>query len=276
MASAIRILRRRFDTLESAPQTLIDDLPKFQGQFEKQVNELLKRLSTKGGKIVWDKNTAKALNLIEQGIRDYVHKSPYRSAVTEFLTSFDTIKKANVEYFRAASGFDAAKLNLNLLQEQAMDAVNYNLVDNGLDARFTQPIKDILRGGAASGQSVVEAERLLDEFIMGSKGELGFFERYVPQIAHDSIGQYDGMIQTQVKIEFGLNAWSYEGSLIKTSRPQCIRWVGKGIIKEKNLESEIAWAFTNGSGMIPSTDAATFGVNRGGFRCRHRATAIKV
>jgi hypothetical protein len=49
-----------------------------------------------------------------------------------------------------------------------------------------------------------------------------------------------------------------------------------GVVKDAQLPGEIEWALRNGSGMIPATTPETFGIYRGGYRCRHHATAIQV
>jgi len=64
--------------------------------------------------------------------------------------------------------------------------------------------------------------------------------------------------------------------LIEDSRKQCVRWVGKEILLFSDLQSEIEWAFNNGTGMNKSTTPDTFAIYRGGYNCRHEAIPTKV
>jgi hypothetical protein len=68
----------------------------------------------------------------------------------------------------------------------------------------------------------------------------------------------------------------YVNSLIRDSRPQCVRWVGMEYLERAKLQSEIDWAFNNGSGMVKSTNPSNFATYRGGYRCRHLAIAVRV
>ena len=273
---ASRLIKKRMRVLDSAPDTLSDAMPGVEKKLYNQLKDLVLMLDIVEGRLVFSDKTAQTINKIEQKIRQSIKGSGYVDSVSEYLTSFDQINELSSEYFNTANGIKRLGVGINRLQKVTVDQVTYSLLENGLDARFTQPIKDLLTAGATSGQSVIEVRGILRKFIEGSDGKLGFFERYVPQIAHDAISQYDGAIQTRVKNKYNFNAWSYEGSLIDDSRPQCIRWVEMGVIKDSQLSKEIEWAFTNGSGMIPQTTPETFGIYRGGYRCRHHATAIPV
>jgi hypothetical protein len=98
----------------------------------------------------------------------------------------------------------------------------------------------------------------------------------VKQISRDALGQFDGQINAIIADEFGLDAFRYVGSIIDDSRAQCVRWVGKRILEKSEMQSEIAWANNNGSGMIPGTNPDNFLVFRGGYNCRHRAIPFKL
>ena len=87
------------------------------------------------------------------------------------------------------------------------------------------------------------------------------------------------MLNKTIAYKYGATALQYVGiegdkSISADSRPQCIRWVNKGVLQFSELASEIEWAFANGSGMIPGTIIDNFMVNRGGWNCRHIAVAI--
>jgi hypothetical protein len=127
-----------------------------------------------------------------------------------------------------------------------------------------------------AGTNSIDVEKAIRDFISGQGDKAGNLKRYVTQVSRDALNQYDGTINSRIAEEFGLDAFQYVGSLIEDSRPQCVRWTGKGVILKDQLEKEIGWAFTNGSGMIPGTNSENFAVFRGGYNCRHSAIPFKL
>jgi hypothetical protein len=119
-------------------------------------------------------------------------------------------------------------------------------------------------------------ENFLTAYVVGTPELNGLYSRYVKQISRDALGQFDGQINAIIADEFGLDAFRYVGSIIDDSRAQCVRWVGKRILEKSEMQSEIAWANNNGTGMIPGTNPDNFLVFRGGYNCRHRAIPFKL
>ena len=106
---------------------------------------------------------------------------------------------------------------------------------------------------------------------------------YTNQVVHDSIMQYDGKVNKQISKEFKFTKIRYVGSLIRTSRGQCCKWVNMKYINIKDLPNEIRWASNTNNyygrfkcgGMIDDTTKENFIELRGGYNCRHRAFGVK-
>ena len=136
---------------------------------------------------------------------------------------------------------------------------------------FGQGLRKLLTESIASGQSFTTTSKQVDAYLKGSPKNAPQLEKYVNQVTRDAISQFDGSLNAQIAVEYDLNAYRYVGSLVKDSRPQCVRWVKMRILKISELDKEIAWAFSNGQGMINLTNKDNFAVFKGGFSCRHMA-----
>lgn len=266
----------REQIIENAEKELLKGLDQEAKELLKKVLADLKQFSTKQGRFSFDELSPTQLNELENKIRQELLKTGYKERVQGYLNSFNKITEANIRT-QAKAGIDAEGLLTNIQKSSKQFTINA-LTGAGMDANFINPVKTILYNHIVSGSTIAEAELGLREFVLGTPETVGRLERYVGQVARDGISQYDGLIQAKLQKEFGLDGISYEGSLIVDSRPQCVRWIEEfgGILRVDELESEIDWAFTNGSGMIPGTTKDTFTIYRGGFNCRHFATAIRL
>jgi hypothetical protein len=90
---------------------------------------------------------------------------------------------------------------------------------------FVKPIRKALYKNIVFGASVSETIEDLQQYIGGKDSQM---QKYVGQVATDSIQQYDGMVNQTYKNEFELGAIRYVGSIIETSRGQCVKWVKNG------------------------------------------------
>jgi hypothetical protein len=164
---------------------------------------------------------------------------------------------------------------VNQQKQFAIDRTVYSLREANVSLRFIDPVKRVLYQRVTTGASLLDTERELRNMIRGAAGEKGILERWVGQVARDSINQYEGSINTAVKNEFNFKALRYVNSLVSDSRSQCRRWVNMGRIEFTDLPQEIQWAYANGKGMIPDTMTDNFLINRGGYNCRHRAIPVR-
>jgi hypothetical protein len=271
--------KEREEIFGRAETILTANFSKVNDEIFEEVKAILRDLDIQAGNIaVNSARNNQILNQAFERIRVAILKTDYRSNVTGYLRNFEQISQNNILFHSTVNQLANVDVSITNLQRVAIQNTVKNLLGTNMDARFTDLISSNLQSYITSGANIQEVETSLRTFIKGDTQKLGHLERYVKQISGDAIRQYDGQIQGAIQAEYKLNAVSYEGSLIKDSRPQCVRWVKKfgGIIKISELEKEINWAFKNGSGMIDGTVPGNFYQNRGGYSCRHQATAINI
>jgi len=235
---------------------------------------------------------ATAVNQFEKRLSDAIVKNAgYRSEIRKYMTSFDTIDRFNVKLHRQINGVDIKSI-INLANKQKRDLVNRtagnvlseisetsvwdNLAGRSMRDQFTKPVKKILYQNIMQGSPQSEAKKALHDFIVGNKKlkRIGRLERWSGQIARDTLSQYDGAINDMVRKEFDLDGWLYVGSLVKDSRPQCVRWKRMKEIPAKILPKELANPMNKGQ--IPGTTRDNFGTYKGGYNCAHSAFPIRL
>lgn len=272
MANLIAKKEKLFDLLEG---DFVNHIEGLQDDWLEAIEKKLKQFDRKNGRFVGSENANKLILELKRELKKIVDNSDYESGVDEFLHNFSDIdtnikmiqKEFNGIGIRHTFASDGKKAIINSVRE--------NLLGVGIDERFITPVKKALFSHVNLGSTVIDTEKQLRIMIVGEKGQHGMLDRWAGQVARDSMQQYEGYVNQKIKDEYELNATMYVGSLVTDSRAQCKRWVKKEIIMDKDLEKEIAWAKTNGSGMIPSTTPETFAVTRGGWNCRHTAIPVR-
>lgn len=266
----------REQIIVDAERILLDGVPKSQKQVFDAITKLLTEFDRKGGKIQFNAETTKLINEATKRIYAALNKSGYDSRVAQYLKDFDKIREQAIIEQKIINRLTVSPRNLTNIQKSAIMQTKNILLGNGLDAKMIQPIKDVLLASATSGMTIAQAEVQLRETIIGNPEIIGKLERHVTQYSRDAISQYDGMMQERIAKDYDLDGISYEGSIIRDSREQCRRWAAMGELPVKDLEKEIEWAYSNGSGMIQGTTKDNFMIYRGGYNCRHFATAIRL
>lgn len=271
-------LKKRFQIIDQAEENLTRNLPALQNEIYKEILPLLDRFDTSQGKIEYNRTAINLINQLEQAIKRAVGRTDYKDRVLKYLTDFEKVKEQNIKIQSSLNGINVRSSALNSIQKEAVKTTLNNLTGSGLDTNFIQPVKKVLFQHSVGGASIADTELALREIIKGAPEKLGRLERYLTQISRDSINGFDGDLQQRILVEFELDGFQYSGSLIKDSRPQCVRWVNdfEGVLPFDILEEEIEWGFTNGSGMKEGTTKETFAANRGGWSCRHSCTAIRI
>lgn len=254
-------------SVKKAEITIFDELIK-----------LLNSVDVSAGKLQTNTKAENFLMNMDKKIYDALYKADYNKSALRFTQNFDLIGE-NIQ--EVHSKFN--KVNITDAQIQPFLKIEVNntldrLTNSGIAKDFINPIRENLYRNIMLGAEVSTVEKTLRDFVVSSAEGDSKLMRYVKQVSRDAMQQFDGTIQGNIANELKLNALRYVGSLIKDSRKQCIRWVSDdgGIIMLSDLQEEIDWAFTNGSGMNPFTNVYTFFALRGGFKCRHRAIPTNI
>ena len=239
-------------------------------------DEISNGMPSEGGKVANNPTTQKFIASLPTKVRAALKKTGYLSKVDSYVRAFERVGQLQIDLHKSVNSINAAPIVSNLQRVWAQVTAD-NLAGQGMDNLLVYPLQQSLLTHAASGVTLTELVNMIDDEMRGNaKNKNTVFANQALQIGRDALGQYDGAINGKIAQDFDLNAIVYVGSVVDDTRAQCERWLESEFILIADLQDEIDWAFSNGSGMIAGTTPANFTSLRGGYSCRHEAIPIRV
>lgn len=257
--------------IEESTARLLEAIAAKEPKVMERLLELIARLDTRGGKFLTTPFNENALRLVDQYIKSILVDLRVNDDIFEFVKTFDDAAAYALDLQKRINGINPTDTILTKWRNFQISNTVQNLVGNGLEQRFSQPVTKILAQAVYSEGSLSDVLKAVREYAETNDRSKGGLLSHYTQVSMDAVGQYAGSVHKIVANKYGLDALEYVGSLVKDSRPQCVRWVGMGTIPLANLKKEIAWAERYGSGLIPETTPDNFTLYRGGYNCRHEA-----
>lgn len=244
--------------------------------FNQIVRDVLARLEvTKEGKIASSaKNREKIIGL-NNAVRNAFASSGLYGKMNDLLANFDDLEANIVSAQKGLNNINIPPSIVNPVKRLFADQVIFRMQGRGLDVDFVQPLQNELYRATLMGNNLADVIGRIETTMLGNSRVQGFVQKYSAQVARDALGQFQGTVHERIKTEYNLDAIRYVGSLVEDSRKQCARWVAKRIILDSELQTEINWAFNNGTGMIQGTTPSNFLELRGGYNCRHTAIPVR-
>lgn len=280
--------------IEKAVNRFNRRIPATQKTMLAQIEEDLRDLDLQDGKI---KATVKNLSIIAR-IKNRMTKiiltDDYKAEVKHFAEAFNDITSLQNQYWKQVeSTFKPGPLLKEIKNITIEDTVN-KLLDTGINANVADPITDILRTNITTGGSYRDLTAQLRESLTSTETP-GTLEKYVGQIAVDSINTYSRQYANTVSSDLGFTWFKYAGSELTTSRPFC-----QSMVEERHyfhlseipalLRAEDMYYTDNKTrerkkvpiyaktglphGFKPETNASNFLVNLAGYQCGHAARAV--
>jgi len=277
-AGVPKLIEMKDAVIDNADETLLEGFDGIEQSIYNGVNREIKKLEQADGKILFnDANLLLVLSLTPYIVQS-IQQSQYPSNVRNYIANLPIIEDYNIRIHEQEN--DIAKKDLKQavagIQSQVSNNIVTQLTGAGVDVEFIKPLTELIYNNVVSGSSLSDLQKAIREYIEGNASQLGQFRKYVTRIGRDALYQYDGVLNSRIADTFGFDAYRYIGTIIRDSRPQCIRWLGMGILLRKDMDKELAYAYNSGSGMIPGTTADNFSVYRGGYNCRHTALPVKL
>lgn len=245
--------------------------------------EIFNNVDISNGKLSSSPKAEEFLASLDERVFFALRQAGYGKAVKDFTGNFDAISSNVVDLQQKLGNGIIPASDINIVKRLEVNKTIANLTEQGMYNDFISPVRQGIYRNILFGSTVDETKELIKSYVISDNDKDSRLVRYVGQVATDSLHQYDGSINQVAKQSLGLNAVQYVGSIIEDSRAQCMKWTSMAIIKDSELDAEIEFALSGQrysnkkcSGMIPGTNSATFCVNRGGYRCRHRAIGIRL
>lgn len=178
--------------------------------------------------------------------------------------------------------FDESKKIFAEIVDLSKVAAIENLLESGVDANFIEPMIERLKVGVMSGSNVSDLIEELRLFIKGNNEVLGTLTRYVTQVSHDSLIQFNRVYHNAIAEATGFEFFRYVGTRIRDTRPFCIEFLNDYFHKKeveqlgRGINPQTGQPLTQEQlqGRIRGTNASNIFTNAGGWNCRHEFTAI--
>jgi hypothetical protein len=274
MSRIQELIGQKLDIIENADKVLIDAIKDSEDAIFEEVMKALRGLAQKDGTFDTSADPSAIMAQLQEKIKSAVLDSAYPKKVDDYVRNFDDVTDLGKKIVEVGNSLDLSDYDLSEEQSAAVQSVVDRLASpESIDCNLSNPLKYELYKHIALGSTVQDTEDFIRDWIKSNPDSDGRLTRYAGQVAQDAIAQYSGLINKKMFDDYDMNAYRYVGSIIDTSRPQCIKWAEKGVILAEELEDEITWAKNNGSGYSAFTPitAETFPVYRGGHNCRHEA-----
>jgi hypothetical protein len=240
-------------------------------------------LDTKGGSFFATNETLDLLNNFDSFyLRFFNEIKSYNGAVSKFVLKLPEIGNTIKEYQTKTNLIDWGLANIAPTQKLVVNEILKSYTDNGLNANFVQPLRDLIYQNIISGTSVSEAKKTLKEFVKGNPDISGKLKSYLTNTAQQAVDGYTGAINKKLMDTFDFPVLIMSGSLIATSSPQC-RFATNdfdGLIKETEWSQVVEVAKKDGvgktgkykTGFIEGTTFKNVPFNKLHHGCRHEFT----
>lgn len=224
----------------------------------------------KGGQIISDVDFVNKLNQLSANMLDLIQKAPeFKGPVSKFVKRMNTDVSGAIDRFQKEVN-DITTPDFKNNKKVVIDEIIEQMLGNGLNAEFVQPIRDLIYQNVSSGLSLKQIKQQLKEYIASGKDKSGKLGRYLDQTAQQAADSYSGTINKKLLETFKYNALLMTGTLIDTSSPQCQFVIDElgGKLKRSDWPAVLAHT-TDKQPMIAGTTFDNLPVNRFHWGCRH-------
>lgn len=275
------------ETIDKAINGLNDSLPKIQKEILAEVLDQIKKFDTRNKRITNTVKNIRLLNTIKNRLKKIILTDQYKAEVKEFLKVFNDVSTFQNEYFKEAEKkFSPPKVVKEIKKQTITDTIN-RLTEAGIGVNVSDKIAELLKQNVTTGVKYSDLAAQLREYILTTETP-GVLERYVKQIATDSVNQYSAQYMNTVSGDLGYEWFRYQGKDILTTRPFCDAMTDRKFfhiteVPDLLAAKDLYYSSDEGlkkvpiyektglpNGMIPDTNVENFFIRRGGYNCGHQ------
>lgn len=274
MSRLEELLQEKADLLDNIDKDFLEKITTFLKSKGKDINDFLARFEQRNGLfVVSDFNREMILNL-KKFLLDEL-RPVYNFAVTDVIKTIDKTYSINeaIQVTQGVKGF-ADIVSQTIARQMTVDAVTSFLgFENNAGRLINDGVGRLLFQNVIGAASRKDTETSISTYL--SDPDTGFVGK-ASVAARDAVATYDGHIQDELTKKIKYDGYFYLGTIINTSRPQCRHWVNNlhGFITFEELEKEVQkWKSSQGYDSNKVLTAEDFAKVRGGYNCRHQATA---
>lgn len=268
-------LKKLADLQAQAQRASLHQLPQLERYAYDLMVELIdQNLTPEKGRLTPNDEALRFLNtFVDQYLGAFTSNQLYQGKIAGFLKNLKSVGQL-MESFQKSRGLDPAKAQVGAAQEIVVNEIINRYTDNGLNAGFVQPLRELMFTNITGGSSLADAKAQLQDYILSGKDTTGKLGRYLEQTAIQAVDSYSGAINTRIMQTYKISTMIMSGSLIETSSPQCRYAINRlsGIIDRADWPAVEEIAKKNG--LIKDTTFETLPFNRLHWGCRHEFTPV--
>ena len=235
------------------------------------LKEFLQKLTIEQGKVIAQFNR-RTLTLFNQAWKIYQNEVRAK-LIDSIVTDIDTILDENDTYYRKTS----ANYNLERSEMKRLLDRRLGIRDNGTliregymnglldDSNIRAEIQKFVYKEMLRSSGFESFKKGMKTFIEGDKGKFGLFQKHYKTFSYDAYSVIDRYTGAQFAQKLGYNHFIYQGGLIKTSRPFCVKRNGNIYTTEEAEE----WQHDEDLEAIESRERYNWLLDMGGYNCRH-------
>ncbi len=261
----------RFGNLTSLEHDVIDS------SFE----WLVSNLKIERGEFVVTDDLNQLMNQFVNAVIETVHNNAtYQNSVSKYLFDLTQITTNVAKFQNEFNDISPKDVDIKPVQKALINETIDQFTENGLNANFVQPLRDLIFRNVAAGINLKDAKAFLQDYILSGKDKTGKLSRYVQQTAQQGVDSYAGAINTQLMKAVDFTGMIISGSLIETSSKQCVHAIElakkqNGYLSNDQLEMLMKEARDNKKApLIDGTDLENLPINKFHWGCRHEFTPI--
>lgn len=213
------------------------------------------------------------LNQAESTIDEILPGKSFTEAVSNTLSSINSINTLNADYFSTISeNFNENRNFIRSLQTQTIESIESTLLQDGLTAQIKNPLTDILNRNINSGGQFSGFLEEVRAFVKGNPDVEGRILSYSRTYLSDTLFNYSRAYQEAMTADLKLDWYMFSGGVMDKTREFCLERTGK-FFHRKEIEK---WPDLSWQGKRQGTTKSSIFIFLGGYNCRHSLIPVHV
>jgi hypothetical protein len=209
--------------------------------------------------------------IVKKSLKEFYNSKQYQKSIAKYLVSVKDIGDEKFSLYKK-DGLTIEKASISTPQRLAIaEHISY-LEENGLNAKFNQPLRQLIYNNIQQGTSLTGLTEKLNDYIAGGNDKSGKLGSYVKQVAIAGADAYTSIIDQKITDKYidKITGYIVTGSLIETSSPQCKYCVNQlnRLITKDNFDEVVKRSV----GLIEGTTFKNLPTNKLHWGCRHTFT----
>jgi hypothetical protein len=222
------------------------------------------------GYILQSAENRKLLDQADTKIYEVFRGVLYNKVVSDYVSVITKLDTANQKYFSTFPKFKENRMFLKSLQQQAIQTVEKNILQDGLQAQVINPLSEIMNQNINSGGKFSGFLEQIRNYIRGNEEVEGRAMRYTRTFLKDALFNYARTYQIAVTKDLGLEWFLYSGGVMDKTRDFCLERTGR-FFTQTEIEK---WADEDWAGKKQGTTSATIFIYCGGWNCGHQLIPV--